>query len=170
MDYGHRLHDKVLAVPWGDIPGIIDEFIGLVSTITTARSCAPRAKVARLLPRIPRMRILRIRRGFTTNSSGANEYLPDGGSKYDGSTPRTDGGTLPNPTVSVGPRSSAPQAVLSTIEPWGSTAPASEPASNSTTVGVVFLVVVGAFVAGPVVRMILRRRRKNPAPPDHHAK
>ncbi|MCC6524896.1 MAG: hypothetical protein IT373_19730 [Polyangiaceae bacterium] len=55
------------------------------------------------------MKILRIRRGFTTNSSGANEFLPDGGiAIYDGGTPG-DGGTLPGPT---------PAPVLTGVRPW----------------------------------------------------
>lgn len=118
------------------------------------------------------MRILRIRRGFTTNSSGANEYLPDGGrSVYDGGTPKSDSGAY-RTDGGAELRSSAPQTVLSSVEPWGDAAPVNEPASNSTAVGVVFLAVLGAFVAGPVVRMILRRRRKHrgATDPDEHAK
>lgn len=90
------------------------------------------------------MKILRVRHGFTTNSSGANEYLPDGG-------------------LRVTPDAGAPPArpVLSSVEPWGYAAPVSEPPrSNAMTMGVVFLVVVGAFLAGPLLRVVIRRKKK----------
>jgi hypothetical protein len=98
------------------------------------------------------VKILRVRRGFTTNSSGANEYLPDAGrdARSDSATPRAD----------------AAPAALTTVEPWGTAAPQAEPMSNSSAVGTIFAVVLGAFVAGPIVRMVLRRRRATRAPDD----
>lgn len=93
------------------------------------------------------MRILRVRRGFTTNSSGANEFLPDGGVRaYDGGTPA--------PT-------SPP--VLTTVRPWGEAPQPIEPSSNAATLGVASLVVAGAFLVVPVVRLLRRRKvRKEP--------
>lgn len=99
------------------------------------------------------MRILRIRRGFTTNSSSAAEFLPDGGRIPDAST---------TPRPSATPRSSGPASVMSTVAPWGNESAASEPMSNTTTLGMVFAAVAGAFVAGSVVRMVLKRRSRKP--------
>jgi hypothetical protein len=97
------------------------------------------------------MKILRIRRGFTTNSSSAAEFLPDGGRIPDAST-------TPPPTAT--PRSSGPTTIMSSVAPWGNEAAPSDPPSNTTTLGMVFAAVAGAFVAGSVVRMVLRRRNR----------
>ena len=101
------------------------------------------------------MKILRIRRGFTTNSSGANEFLPDGGVR-----PRviSDAG----PTVPAPP---AP-AVLTTVQPWGDAPSVSAPSSNATTVGVVSVVVAGAFLVIPAIRLLQRKKKKEKEPHD----
>ena len=98
------------------------------------------------------MRILRIRRGFTTNSSGANEYLPEAGKS-----------ATPAPSASArdaGAADARATGELTSVDPWGPAAPQSEPPSNSSAMGVIFVVVLGAFVAGPIVRMIVRRKKK----------
>ena len=71
------------------------------------------------------MRILRRRRGFTTNSSGANEFLPDGGRV---------GGASSTPA----PSSSA-QPVITQVQSWGQPpemAPSAR-SGNAKAVGVV---------------------------------
>jgi len=101
------------------------------------------------------MRILRIRRGFTSNSSGANEFLPDGGVR-----PRVinDAG----PPVPAAPATP----VLNSVQPWGDAPSASAPSSNATTVGVVSVVVAGAFLVIPAIRLIQRKRKKETEPHD----
>lgn len=97
------------------------------------------------------MRIRRVRRGFTTNSSGANEFLPDGGRKITG-----DSGTPP-------PVSSSSTAVIESVNSWSATPPPpsqSGPSSNAKTIGVVSLVVAGAFLVVPVVRFLQHKKKK----------
>lgn len=103
------------------------------------------------------MKILRIRRGFTTNSSGANEFLPDGGVR-----PRTisDAGPVPAPP--------APP-VLTSVQPWGDAPSASARPSNAETLGVVSVVVAGAFLVIPAIRLIQRKRKKETEPHDDDA-
>ena len=100
------------------------------------------------------MKILRIRRGFTTNSSGANEFLPDGGVR-----PRviSDAGPVPAPP--------APP-VLTTVQPWGDAPSVSQPPSNATTLGVVSAVVAGAFLVIPAIRLIQRKKKKETSQDD----
>lgn len=113
------------------------------------------------------MRILRIRRGFTTNSSGANEYLP------------SDGGAMPSSVASVpsalrsayasasGRAASRDAGVSSSL----STTPSAprpdregRPMSNTSAFGLVVLAVLGAFAAGPVLRWVRRRSGKDDHP------
>jgi hypothetical protein len=51
------------------------------------------------------------------------------------------------------------------VEPWGNQAPPNQSSSNSITIGVIFLVVVGAFVAAPVARMLWRKKTRAPPGP-----
>ncbi len=95
------------------------------------------------------MRILRRRRGFTTNSSGANEFLPDGGRV---------GGASSTPA----PSSSA-QPVITQVQSWGQPpemAPSAR-SGNAKAVGVVSVVVAGALLAVPVIRFLTRKKKKN---------
>lgn len=102
------------------------------------------------------MKILRVRRGFTTNSSGANEFLPDGGT-YDGGTPP------PRPA----PSAYTPPQVLTTVQPWGDAPAASAPAGNGATLGAAALLVAGAFLVIPAVRLLRKRRKADdPAAPE----
>ena len=107
------------------------------------------------------MRILRVRRGFTTNSSAANEFLPDGGT-HDGGT--YDGGTSPTAPVS------AP--VLGSVQVTGEP-PANGPASSGAALGTAALLVTGAFLVIPAVRLLRKRREKKAEEAratDEHAK
>lgn len=95
------------------------------------------------------MRILRKRRGFTTNSSGANEFLPDGG------RPDTSSST-PAPSASA-----SAQPVITQVQSWGQPpemAPSAR-ASNLKTVGVASVVVAGALLAVPVIRFLTRKKK-----------
>ena len=94
------------------------------------------------------MKILRIRRGFTTNSSGANEFLPTGGVR---------------PTVS--PAAPGP-AVLTTVQPWGDAPSMNAPPNNATTIGVVSVVVAGAFLVIPAIRLLRKKKEKEPHDDD----
>jgi hypothetical protein len=101
------------------------------------------------------MRILRVRRGFTTNSSGANEFLPDGG--------RVAGASSTPP-----PASSSAQPVIGTVHSWGpppEIAPSARE-SNARTVGVAAAVVAGALLTVPVVRFLTRKKKKPEDDPD----
>ena len=93
------------------------------------------------------MKILRIRRGFTTNSSGANEFLPDGGVR---------------PSVTPAP---ATPAVITSVQPWGDAPSVSAPSSNATTIGVVSVVVAGAFLVIPAIRLIQGKKKKKETEP-----
>jgi hypothetical protein len=100
------------------------------------------------------MRILRVRRGFTTNSSAANEFLPDGG-VYDGGTPaggKYDGGVSPTAPIS------AP--VIGSVQLAGDPPSASGGASSGATLGAAALLVTGAFLVIPAVRLLRKRREK----------
>jgi hypothetical protein len=99
------------------------------------------------------MKILRVRRGFTTNSSGANEFLPDGG-LYEGGTPPV----RPSPTAYT------PPPVLTAVQPWGVAPAVSPPASNGATIGAAALLVAGAFLVIPAVRLLRNRNKKKPDP------
>ena len=85
------------------------------------------------------MRVLRIRRGFTTNSSGANEFLPqpgsceDAGASADASCASGTGQPLPPPP------------------------PTWEP-SNGLVLALVGVGLVLVFTADRAVRAVLRRR------------
>ena len=97
------------------------------------------------------MRILRRRRGFTTNSSGANEFLPDGGRRVAGVS------STPAPSSS-----SSAQPVITQVQSWGpppEVAPSAR-ASNLKTVGVASVVVAGALLAVPVIRFLTRKKKK----------
>lgn len=96
------------------------------------------------------MRILRKRRGFTTNSSGANEFLPDGGRVAGASS-------TPAPSAS-----SSGQPVITQVQSWGQPpeiAPSAR-ASNLKTVGIASVVVAGALLAVPVIRFLTRKKKK----------
>jgi hypothetical protein len=98
------------------------------------------------------MRILRKRRGFTTNSSGANEFLPDGGRPDSAST-------TPAPSTSA---SASAQPVITQVQSWGQPpemAPSAR-ASNLKTVGVASVVVAGALLAVPVIRFLTRKKKE----------
>jgi len=98
------------------------------------------------------MKILRIRRGFTTNSSGANEFLPDGGVR-------------PRVISDAGPPVSAPAPpVLTTVQPWGDAPSVSAPPSNATTIGVVSVVVAAPSWSSPPSASSRRRGRRKRSP------
>lgn len=100
------------------------------------------------------MRILRVRRGFTTNSSAANEFLPDGGT-YDGGTPaggKYDGGAPWTTPIS------AP--VLGNVQLVGDAPAASGPTSSGATLGAAALLVTGAFLVIPAVRLLRKRKER----------
>jgi hypothetical protein len=86
------------------------------------------------------MKILRIRRGFTTNSSGANEYIP------------SDAGP------DAGEAAGESGQLASTSEP-GST---SAPMGNAFVIGLMTAGVVMLFVAERVVQYFWGKRRKSP--------
>ena len=85
------------------------------------------------------MRILRIRRGFTTNSSGANEYLPQPGTC-------ADAGDSADATCTAGTGQALPP-LQPTWEP-----------SNGLVLALVGAGLVLVFAADRVVRGVLRRR------------
>ena len=91
------------------------------------------------------MRILRVRRGFTTNSSAANEFLPDAG------TLPADAGAAATTPIS------AP--VLASVHVTGE-APASGAPSSGAALGAAALLVTGAFLVIPAVRLLRKRREK----------
>ena len=124
----------------------------VVLSTGTARAGQGGARARQAPARGRQMRILRIRRGFTTNSSGANEYL-DGGKS---TTPPRDSGT-PRPAHSA----------LTSVEPWGSDSGDSH--SNAFMLGALAVVVAGAFAAGPLVRRLLRKSPPKETPGDHGA-
>jgi hypothetical protein len=100
------------------------------------------------------MRILRRRRGFTTNSSGANEFLPDGGRHLS----HGDAGA-PAPSASASP-------VLVGVKPWGDAPSVSPPSNNARIIGVASLVVVGAFLVVPVIRLLRKKKKPKDADAD----
>jgi hypothetical protein len=103
------------------------------------------------------MKILRVRRGFTTNSSGANEWLPDGGSR-------------PRPPIPAASADAPQQPVLTTVQPWDGNPPsACAPTTNASAVGLVSLVVAGAFLVVPVARLIRKRKKKETEADDDGA-
>jgi hypothetical protein len=102
------------------------------------------------------MRILRVRRGFTTNSSGANEFLPDGGRVAGASS-------TPAPSAST-----SAQSVITQVQSWGQPpeiAPSAR-SGNAKTVGVVSVVVAGALLAVPVIRFLTRKKKREDEGPD----
>ena len=108
------------------------------------------------------MRIIRVRRGFTTNSSGANEYLP---SAAQGPTPEY----LPLPTSRNGvcvvygshPNSS-PTHAQRTHTSAGPVPGRSATQGNALTIGVVIGAVALLFAAERVVRFVIRKMRRRP--------
>jgi len=107
------------------------------------------------------MRILRIRRGFTTNSSGANEYLPR----------RRDGGG-PRPSK-VAPVPGAPSgAPPPAHHSWSEVQKPPAPSSGGGWSGPQLLAVLGigvvlVFLLDRLLRVVLRRRRQaKDEPPD----
>jgi Tfp pilus assembly protein FimV len=104
------------------------------------------------------MKILRILRGFTTNSSGANEYLPsarapsvkepvaEAGAEADASStsPAPDAGITGTAAQPPGPRDST----------------GSSPMGNASVLMYLMICVLLLFSVGPVIRYV-RRRLKN---------
>lgn len=128
------------------------------------------------------MRIIRVRRGFTTNSSGANEYLetpPDipqesaDAYEADGAdaAPTAAGGDaaasavikgvfVPSPPASTAPPASSDAGVASVaVQPDG-VAPAAASSPVSSNVFVLLLVLVGVAALFAVERTIRALRRR----------
>ena len=115
------------------------------------------------------MRILRIRRGFTTNSSGANEYMPkprEGGIARLDAKKLSDGGVARADQGKPGPAPPAARDALAAIPP------PPPPAGACGWSGTEILVELGVgvvlvFVLDRVLRGVIRRRRdRSGAPPD----
>ena len=113
------------------------------------------------------MRVLRIRRGYTTNSSGANEWVPpgeDGGVRDSGSKERTYKNWLPapkeRPDAGLGIERpnlrgrSVPKA--ETAQPQG---PRDRATSNMESLGVLALVVLVFFVLGAAMKRLVTPKR-----------
>lgn len=88
------------------------------------------------------MKILRIRRGFTTNSSASTEWVPP---------PNTAG---PNPISSQTTPGS---------QGAGNAATNSQLASNGLTIGGIALAIVSIFLAERLIRHIVRKRKRSAA-------
>ena len=83
------------------------------------------------------MKVLRIRRGFTTNSSGSNEFLP------------AAGGADAQPQALVGQPAAPP-----------ATAPPGDP-NNGLVLALVGAALALVFAGDRAVRALLRRRRED---------
>jgi hypothetical protein len=111
------------------------------------------------------MRILRIRRGFTTNSSGANEYLPKGSKSKSASS---------RPASTTPPPATPPASTGHDQHPWAELQqpPPSESQGGCTWSGPQVFSLLGLgvlllFVLDRLVRAIFRKRRKaDDAPPE----
>jgi hypothetical protein len=116
------------------------------------------------------MRILRIRRGFTTNSSGANEFLPSDSGSTPGSRAKVDASpsaaadafaaasAAPSAQPSAASRPADSSSTLTSVEPWGD---ARTPSGSSTSVAALcalVVVVAAAFAVSPIVRLVRRKR------------
>jgi hypothetical protein len=92
------------------------------------------------------MRILRVRRGFTTNSSAANEFLPDAG-------------TLPADAGAAATQPISPP-VLASVHVTGEANLSGAPVSSGAALGTAALLVTGAFLVIPAVRLLRKHREK----------
>lgn len=110
------------------------------------------------------MKILRIKRGYTTNSSSGNEWVPEAGVKvrtqFDAGPPR-EFGVLDHTSKHIGVKSKTPakkKGVTWSKEganPWAAAAADEGEASNLGLVLILAVVVCLIFVVGDLIR---RRR------------
>lgn len=96
------------------------------------------------------MKILKIRRGFTTNSSASSEWIPS----PNGSPSGTPSNTLPNsaPGTTFTP-------VTKIVLPMNAQPGGSSTISNLTKGGGLIALVAVIFLADRTVRTLLRRRK-----------
>ena len=111
------------------------------------------------------MRILRIRRGFTTNSSGTNEYLKPGAKPAGASPGPTTPTTVLRPPsttpTTVAPAAPGDREAASTLS---ASSPATAPGPHCTPTGAMVLawalIIAGAAIAlARVVRLVARKMR-----------
>jgi hypothetical protein len=99
------------------------------------------------------MKILRVRRGFTTNSSASSEWIPPPGAAP-GAAP---GATSGSPTLPSGAANFTPQAKVVLPMSSGQTSPATS-WSDSMKVGGLVGIVALAFVIEKVIRKFRARK------------
>jgi hypothetical protein len=89
------------------------------------------------------MKILRIRRGFTTNSSASTEWVP--------------------PPNAAGPNPLSGQASQTTPSSQGAghAAGNGQLATNGLTIGGIVLAIVSIFLAERVIRLVVRKRKRS---------
>jgi hypothetical protein len=114
------------------------------------------------------MKIIRIRRGFTTNSSGANEYVGGPGSSS-GSASRAKPGLGTAQFLPVQGGSSLSSAggatSASTVATPASASPANPSLGSAATLGLLGAAVLALFAVERGVRALLARRKPRDPPP-----
>ncbi|MCB1724633.1 MAG: hypothetical protein H6959_07460 [Chromatiaceae bacterium] len=112
------------------------------------------------------MKILRIRRGFTTNSSAYTEWLPPTSQQGNAGAQAPPGQSTTPPAaqgaVAPGTTPTVPAATAGASSPTAGATPPGHAAGNTLTV----VGVIGALLAVFVTERVIRRLRRNRRPDD----